>query len=207
LDWLFVAALGILWVAFMLPGDRRRHSPEKSIEGFEHDMEVLADTGSPQGRWIVVPKKATPFLGSRRRQIARTRERRRRVFVFLLESIGITFLIGVVPPLRAVWMMTLLLGGLLVAYVFLLISLRDLENPPAKTVGEAADEVAAPAGQEAARFRTARGYATAGTGARYVAEGRSRSPRPVYNGLGSFGESDRVHVVVRSAHELNVARA
>ncbi|MDP9296740.1 MAG: hypothetical protein M3O88_08630 [Actinomycetota bacterium] len=170
-------------------------------------MEVLADTESTQGRWIVVPKKATPFLGSRRRQMARTRERRRRVFVFLLESIGITFLIGAAPPLRAVWMMTLLLVGLLVPYVFLLISLRNVENPRAKTVGEAADEVAAPSGQEAGRFRAAHGYATAETGARYVAEGRSRSPRPVYNGLGSLGESDRVHVVVHSARELNVARA
>jgi Flp pilus assembly protein TadB len=195
LDWLFVAALGILWVAFLLPRDRRRHSPERSVEGFEHDMEVLADTETPQGRWIVVPKKGTPFLGSRRRKMARTRERRRRVFVFLLESIGITFLIGAVPPLREVWMLTILLVGLLVAYVFLLISLRNVETPRPKSTSEAVDEVAAaPPGREAARFR-------------YVAEGRSRSPRPAYNGLGSLGESDRVHVVVRSARELNVARA
>ncbi len=194
MDWLFIAALGILWVAFILPRDRRRHSPEQSIEGFEHDMEVLADTESPQGRWIVVPKKGTPFLGSRRRKMARTRERRRRVFVFLLESIGITLLIGAVPPLREMWMLTFLLTGLLVAYVFLLISLRNVENPRAKSTAEAVDEVAAPQVQEAARFR-------------YVAEGRSRSPRPAYNGLGSLDESDRVHVVVHSARELNVARA
>src|SRR5207253_7833816 len=142
-----------LWVAFMVPAGRRRHSPQSSIEGFERDMEVLADTDSPRGRWIIAPKKATPFLGSHKRRIARARERRRRVFVFLLESIGITFLIGAAPPLREVWMMTFLLFGLLVAYVFLLISLRNVENPRAKTVAEAVEEVAALPGQEAARRR------------------------------------------------------
>jgi hypothetical protein len=33
-----------------------------------------------------------------------------------------------------------------------------------------------------------------------VAEGRSTWARPTFNGLGSLGESDRVHVVVRTAH-------
>jgi len=201
-DWLFVAALGILWVAFMLPGDRRRHSPEASIEGFERDMEVLAETESPRGRWIVVPKKATPFLGSHKRRMARARERRRRIFVFLLESIGITLLIGAVPPLRPVWMLTAVLVGLLVAYVFLLLSLKNVEQPGERSVHEAVDEVTPSA--ETARYASARGYAS---GRRYVAEDQSHSPHPVYNGLGALDEGDRVHVVVRTARELNVAQA
>jgi hypothetical protein len=195
--------LGILWVAFMLPAVRRRHSPDASIEGFEHDMELLAETESPRGRWIVVPKKGTPFLGSRKRHMARTRERRRRVFVFLLESIGITFLIGAVPPLRAVWTLMVLLIGLLVAYVFLLLSLKAAENPRGKSVHEAVDEVA-PA-PDAARFAASNRYATALRG-RHVAEPNG-TPKPVYNGLGLLDEGDRVHVVVRSARELDVARA
>jgi len=201
-SWLFVAALGILWVAFMLPTGRRRHSPQASIEGFERDMEVLADTDSPRGRWIIAPKKATPFLGSHGRRVARARERRRRVFVFLLESIGITFLIGAVPPLRPVWTITFLLVGLLVAYVFLLLSLKNVEHPRDRSVHEAVDEVRPSA--ETARYAGTRGYAS---GRRYVAEGQSRSARPTYNGLGQLDEGDRVHVVVRSARELNVARA
>ena len=202
MSWCFVAALGILWVAFMLPTARRRHSPQASIEGFERDMEVLADTDSPRGRWIIAPKKATPFLGSHKRRIARARERRRRVFVFLLESIGITFLIGAVPPLRPVWTITALLVGLFIAYVFLLLSLKNVEQPRDRTVHDAVDEMTPSA--ETARYASARGYAS---GRRYVAEGQSRSVRPTYNGLGQLDEGDRVHVVVRSARELNVARA
>jgi hypothetical protein len=201
-SWLFVAALGILWVAFMLPAGRRRHSPGASIEGFERDMEVLAETDSPRGRWIIAPKKATPFLGSHKRRVARARERRRRVFVFLLESIGITFLIGAVPPLRPVWTISFLLVGLLVAYVFLLLSLKNVEHPRDRSVHEAVDEMTP--SPENARYASARGYAS---GRRYVAEGQSRSARPTYNGLGQLDEGDRVHVVVRSARELNVARA
>jgi hypothetical protein len=192
----------MLWVAFMLPTARRRHSPQASIKGFERDMEVLADTDSPRGRWIIAPKKATPFLGSHKRRVARARERRRRVFVFLLESIGITFLIGAVPPLRPVWTITMLLVGLLIAYVFLLLSLKNVEHPRDRSVHEAVDEMTPSA--ETARFASARGYAS---GRRYVAENQSRSARPTYNGLGAVDEGDRVHVVVRSARELNVARA
>ena len=33
---------------------------------------------------------------------------------------------------------------------------------------------------------------------RYVAEGRSTWARPSFNGLGTLGEGDRVHVVVRA---------
>src|SRR4051812_18630421 len=155
----------------MLPGRSRRHSPEASVEGFERDMEVLAETDSPRGRWIIAPKKATPFLGSHKRRVARARERRRRVFVFLLESIGITFLIGAVPPLRPVWTITALLAGLLIAYVFLLLSLKNVENPRGRTVHDAVDEMT----PENARYASARGYAS---GRRYVAEGQSRSARP-----------------------------
>jgi hypothetical protein len=151
----------------------------------------------------VMPKKGTAFLGSRRRHMARARERRRRVFVFLLESIGITFLIGAVPPLRAVWTLTLLLAGLLLAYVFLLISLKAAENPRGRTVHEAVGEVAP--STEAAPFGDSRGSAAASRG-RYVVEPNG-SPRPAYNGLGLIDEGDRVHVVVRSARELKVARA
>ena len=125
------------------------------------------------------------------------------MFVFLLESIGITFLIGAVPPLRSMWTLTMLLVGLLIAYVFLLISLKSAENPTRRTVHEAVDEVAQEAGE--ARFAAARGYATAVRG-RHVAEPNG-IPRPVYNGLGLLDEGDRAHVVVRSARELNVARA
>src|SRR2546423_460454 len=43
--------------------------------------------------------------------------------------------------------------------------------------------------------------------ARYVAEGRSSWARPTFNGLGSLGEGDRVHVVVHPKPEVGAARA
>ena len=52
------------------------------------------------------------------------RARRRRVFVFLLEAIGLALLIGVVPPLRASWIVAGVLGGLLVIYTWALLVIK-----------------------------------------------------------------------------------
>ena len=103
--WLLLAALGIMWVAFLLPSDRRQRSAEHSVEDFERRMELLAhaELQGSEGRWIVTPRKGARFVGVAERRRARLRERRRKVLVFLLESIGLTFLIGLVPPLHTVW--------------------------------------------------------------------------------------------------------
>lgn len=116
-----LAALGMMWAAFLLPN--RKHSPSNSVKDFERDMDLLADTEG-HGRWIVTPKKGMAFIGPRARAEARARERRRRVFVFLLESIGLSFLIGIVPPLRAMWIGTGILLAILGVYSWMLISIR-----------------------------------------------------------------------------------
>lgn len=123
MGWLLLAALGIMWAAFLFPV--WRSSPNKSVEDFERNMELLADTdGGSQGRWIVTPRKGMAFVGPRERAKERARARRRRVFVFMLELIGLTFLIGLVPPLRAMWYATATLLLLLGVYVWLLLSNR-----------------------------------------------------------------------------------
>ena len=126
MDWLLLAALGIMWVAFLLPSDRRRQRTEHSVEDFERRMELLAhaEAQGSEGRWIVTPRKGARFVGVAERRRARLRERRRKVLVFLLESIGLTFLIGLVPPLRTVWALTGIFAGLLVLYVWLLLSIK-----------------------------------------------------------------------------------
>ena len=126
MDWLLLAALGIMWVAFLLPSDRRRQRTEHSVEDFERRMELLAhaEAQGSEGRWIVTPRKGARFVGVAERRRARLRERRRKVLVFLIESIGLTFLIGLVPPLHAVWALTGIFGGLLVLYVWLLLSIK-----------------------------------------------------------------------------------
>jgi Flp pilus assembly protein TadB len=189
--WLLLAALGIMWVAFLLPSDRRQRSAEHSVEDFERRMELLAhaELQGSEGRWIVTPRKGARFVGAAERRRARLRERRRKVLVFLLESIGLTFLIGLVPPLHAVWGLTAVFAGLLVLYVWLLLSIKHR--------GAVQPQETALAARQPARVKTP---VTAVP--RYVVDNMSGWARPTFNGLGSVGEGDRVHVVVRPAGDM-----
>ena len=198
MDWLLLAALGIMWAAFLLPTGRRRHSPSSSVEDFEHRMELLAqaETHGGPGRWIMTPRKGARFVGPAQRHRARARERRRQIFVFMLESIGITFLIGAVPPLRAIWIATGALIALLAVYTWLLLTIKH--RAPQRPHERLA---AAQHPRPSARARVA------AVAQRYVAEGHSTWARPSFNGLGSLGEGDTVHVVVKAAGDVGVARA
>ena len=191
MDWLLLGALGIMWIAFLVPSKRRRPSPATTVVDFERRMELLAqaESNGDAGRWIITPRKGVRFVGSAERRRVRARDRRRQVFTFLLESIGITFLIGLVPPLRVVWTVTAILGALLLAYVYLLITIKQREPHPDAQL-------------HAARVpeRTKRRVAV-----RHVAEGGGNWARPKVNGLGMIGEGDAVHVVVRPARRVGVA--
>ena len=185
MEWLPFAVLGIMWVAFLLPTRGRTSTPQGSVGDFERRMELLAQAEShgTEGRWIVTPRKGVRFMGPTERNRARTRERRRQVFTFMLEAIGITFLIGLVPPLRVAWAVTGVFVGLLAVYVWLLLTIKHREStfrtaPHRHPKSHAAPTRPAPQ-------------------PRYVAEGRSTRARPSFNGLGTLGEGDRVHVVVR----------
>ncbi|MDH4112193.1 MAG: hypothetical protein OEV60_05830 [Actinomycetota bacterium] len=187
MEWLPLAVLGIMWAAFLLPtGGKASSTPQGSVGDFERRMELLAqaETHGTQGRWIVTPRKGVRFMGPVERNRARARERRRQVFTFMLESIGITFLIGLVPPLRVAWAVTAVFAALLVMYVWLLLTIKHREStyrsaPHRHQTSHAAPTRPAPS-------------------PRYVAQGRSTWARPTFNGLGTLGEGDRVHVVVRA---------
>ena len=133
MDWLPLVAIGIMWSAFLLPGPRRRPSPRSQVHDFERGMELLAysEVQGTTGRWIVTPRKGMRFIGTAERCRARSRERRRKVLAFLLESIGLTFLIGLVPPLRAIWYVSAGMGVLLAVYVWLLLTLKHRSAVPA----------------------------------------------------------------------------
>lgn len=179
MEWLLLAALGVMWAAFLLPLTARRRSLTGSVEDFERKMEFLAhaEVNGTTGRWIVTPRKGARFIGDVERRRARVRDRRRRVLVFLIEAIGVTLLMGLVPPLRIFWNVTVALAVLLGAYVWMLISIKH------RTMADPRDHAAAFA-------------------ARYVIEGRNGHPREMFNGLEGLGESDRVHVVVRPSSDL-----
>ena len=186
MDWLLLVALGIMWAAFLIPLSSRRRSTSASVGDFERRMEFLAhaEVNGTTGRWIVTPRKGARFVGDAERRKARIRDRRRRILVFLIEAIGISFLIGLVPPLRVVWNVTLAFAILLGAYVWMLISMKHRSiADPRETVRNA-------------RIPRDRAAAFA---ARYVIEGHNGRARERFNGLEGLGESDRVHVVVRPA--------
>jgi Flp pilus assembly protein TadB len=186
LDWLLLAALGIMWAAFLLPLASRRRALTTSVDEFERRMEFLAHAeanGTP-GRWIVTPRKGARFIGDAERRRARIRDRRRRVLVFLIEAIGVTALMGLVPPLRVVWYATAGLAALLVAYVWLLVAIKQ------RALVYAERESMSPQDRAAA------------FAARHVLETRNGRPAEPYEALRGLPDHDRVHVVVRPASEL-----
>lgn len=188
--WLWLGALGMIWVASLLPS-RRPRTPERSVEDFGRNMELLAETGGHQsGRWIVTPRKGVAFVGPRARAELRARDRRRRVFVVLLESIGLSFLIGLVPPLRSVWYVTAILLCLLAAYVWLLLWIKQ-RGPRAATL-------------ERTRAGRVPDSPTVSRPQRYVADASSRTPRPAYKGL-VIDPDDEVSIVVRPAPNVQVS--
>lgn len=198
LDLLILVALGSIWAAFIIPsygGGRRKvpTSPRSSVEEFEKGMDVLAgadgNVGNEERRYVVTPRKATPFLGPKERKRQRIRDRRRKLLEALCMATGISFLIGLAPPFRPLWAISLLLAGATAGYCWLLIRLRQMEDGTAHT----RERIVARSGRTAAAGQA--GYAQ---GHRFVAEGQSQVARTSYAGLASFSEGDEsVHVIVR----------
>src|SRR5262245_24996668 len=125
-EWMLLAALGIMWTAFLVPWGRRKSTESRTVNDFEHRMELLAnaEVHGTTGRWIVTPRKGVRFLGPVDRRRARARDRRRKIFVALLELLVLSFLIGLVPPLRQVWYVTAGLAAILLLYVWGLLSMK-----------------------------------------------------------------------------------
>jgi hypothetical protein len=121
--------LGIIWLASLLPIRWGRRSPSSSVEEFERKMSLLADTNrTSPGRYVLMPRKGERFMGPRDREHVRVRRRRRTIFMVLLEASGLSLLIGLFPPLRAMLYLTAVLGTLLLAYSLLLVKLKADEE-------------------------------------------------------------------------------
>jgi len=97
-------------------------------------MTILADANSRTsvGRWVLMPQRGERFMGPRDRTKARIRQRRRRVFTVLVEAIGITFLIGLVPRLRPMLLGTAILVALLLVYALALLKIHADEVSQAR---------------------------------------------------------------------------
>ena len=227
MDWLLLGGLGIIWTASLFPTWRRRASARTSMRDFERGMDVLAETDRTDrigGRWIIAPRKGERFIGERERARARARMRRRQVFVFLLEAIGVTFLIGMVPPLRAMWVASGLLVIGLGLYCWFLIGIKQSEvrgepasdewsyaPPPPAANGYALSPVSASLrraeGRAEGRLSLVRANGdSAGHPLAAVAGGGIQNPRlRIHPGRVTLDDGDVTHVIVRSAHEVKAA--
>ena len=156
-------------------------------------MDLLADTeGNGRGRWIVTPRKGVAFVGTRERARERARARRRRVFVFMIESTGIAFLIGLVPPLRAMWLVAGSLMILLALYTWLLVTLREREAPASRRrVAPVRVNGSAYTVNGSARHTT-NGHRSNGQA---VQNGHASNGHAVHNGQASNGNASNGHAV------------
>lgn len=117
MDWLSLAALGIIWAILLVPDPQRREPPSP----LRRQMSIEQEDFRHPGRWILAPRRGSRFVGRRTRARLRARERRRNVVLVLLEAIGLTGLIGLFPPLRGMLLVTAILGGLLFVYMVLVL--------------------------------------------------------------------------------------
>ena len=152
---LLIVLLAVLWGAVFLPTIlRSRHSssPITSVGTFRRGMNALGP-GRSSGRWIVMPTTPGDHLAARKRSIYR----RRQIFTAMLFAAAMTLLLAIVPDLR--WMLKVHMGvdALLVAYVFILLRLKQQkraekpivrrEREPMPVDDEAEDEPYLRAGQ------------------------------------------------------------
>ncbi len=131
--------LAAVWAAFLLPPilrARSEHRPSGSISDFRRQLHVLSRT-SPAGGPLALqplPGRVVPIrqsvqvspaplrLGRKRATI----KRRRDIFVGLLVAMVGSLVLGVLPPLRALWAIHVVADVLFAGYVASLVYLRNL---------------------------------------------------------------------------------
>lgn len=131
-----LVVLAAIWAAFLLPPilrDRQNNRPAGSIYDFRRQLHVLARS-SPAGggasgmRGVAsVPyRPSVAVVGARRLSRQRTIRRRRDIMLGLLVAMGGSLVLGLLPPLRVLWVVHAVLDVLFVAYVGMLVYLRNL---------------------------------------------------------------------------------
>ena len=109
MDWLTLCILGVVW-GFLLVPPPKKMTPTVT-PGTDQPEGFL-----PPGRWILTPRDGSRLVGTSARARLRARGRRRKVYLFLIEAMALTGLIGLFPPLRGMLMVTGIIMVLLVAY-------------------------------------------------------------------------------------------
>jgi hypothetical protein len=128
--------LAVIWAAVLIPpllGARAEGRPADSIGDFRRQLSVLrraAPIGTPPAHTLAaygnMPFVAGPHTQSRQDAARRrTVKRRRDVFYALVTSMGGTLALGMIPGMRVLLGLHLVLDALFVAYVALLVRMRN----------------------------------------------------------------------------------
>jgi hypothetical protein len=128
--------LAVIWAAVLIPpllGARAEGRPADSIGDFRRQLSVLrraAPVGMPPAQSLAaygtVPFVPAPRTQSRHDAVRRrTVKRRRDVFYALVASMGGTLVLGLMPGLRVMLGLHVILDALFVAYVALLVRMRN----------------------------------------------------------------------------------
>lgn len=110
-----------------------RGAPSDAIGSFARQLGTLerrTPGAVPPANRLATSRSANAFGSQRAASNAMLRahmqKRRRDIFVVLAVTTGATLALGVVPPLRLLWVITLVSGTLLAGYCYLLVQLRTL---------------------------------------------------------------------------------
>ncbi len=127
--------LAVIWAAVLIPPmvrARAESRPSGSITDFRRQLRVLARTTpyaassvAPSGQLYAAPVAAVRRSAPPRRRTSSVK-RRRDILVGLLVAMAGSLLFGVLPPLRVLWLVHVALDVLFVAYVALLVYMRNL---------------------------------------------------------------------------------
>ena len=156
-------------------------------------MGLLAEAnGTAPGRWVLMPRKGVRFKDPHARRRARSRRRRRQVFMVLLEATGLSLLIGLFPPLRLMLIGTGALAFLLLVYIGLLIMIRAHELERARRARGVHDGGVRPRQRvPSVRIRaSAPGGPDDNRGTRPVPHARGKRPDDASNGNGNGNGGD-----------------
>jgi hypothetical protein len=124
--------LAVVWAVFLIPQVARvraEKTPADTVGAFRHQLSVLERTNAGNGYYaagtgVAAPMaRALPLAPVTRATVA---QRRRAIAVFLLAGMGVTLLLGMLPPLRPLLMLHLVLDALFVGYLGLLARARTI---------------------------------------------------------------------------------
>jgi hypothetical protein len=120
--------LAVVWAIFLVPQVLRARATRTgdSVGAFAQQLSILGRTSPAGSPHLMRPLPMGPVhdddddLGPSRMTLGEARKRRKEVIRALLIAMAVTFVLGLLPPLRKLLLLNLLLDAAFVAYLVLL---------------------------------------------------------------------------------------